>query len=157
MDPKILFWTWALANMGLIVAFAFVGVSARRAGDLAGHRRMMMLAAALVGVFLAAYVLKLAFLGREDMSVWSTYAVWTLRFHESCVAVMLIAGGIAMHRGRKLSATRNVTHDPADPPAEPTLSGGHRRLGRAAVIAAVLGVFSAAVVLFDMYQRAGIL
>ena len=157
MDPKVLFWTGALANMAVIVVLAFAGVRARRAGDIDRHRRMMQLAGALVGLFLVAYVFKLVFLGREDMSSWSTYAVWTLRFHETCVLVMLIAGGLAMQRGMCLARTRNVTCEPADAPADPALPARHRRPGQVAVIAAVLGVLSAGVVLFDMYQRAGVL
>lgn len=157
MDPKVLFWTWALVNMIAIVALAFAGVRARRAGDIARHRRLMLSGAALVVVFLAAYVAKLAVLGREDMQAWSPYAVWVLRFHETCVLVMLLAGALAVRRGMALARTRNVTGDASDPPASPGAGRGHRGAGKLAVGAALLGVLSAAVVLFDMYQRAGVL
>ena len=92
MDPKVLFWTGALVNMALIVTLALFGVRARRRGDIAQHRRLMLSGAGLVGFFLTSYVFKLTFLGREDMSLWSPYAVWVLRFHETCVLVMLVAG-----------------------------------------------------------------
>lgn len=157
MDPKLLFWTGALVNMVVIVVLAFAGVRARRRGDIPLHRRLMLSCAGLVGFFLSSYVLKLAFLGREDLSLWSPYAVWVLRFHETCILLMLLAGFLAARRGMALAGTRNVTHDPADPVAAPERARGHRGAGRLAVAAAVFGVLSAAVVLFDMYQRAGML
>jgi len=157
MDAKLVFWTGALVNMAAIVALGFAGVRARRRGDVPRHRRRMLSAAALVGLFLAAYVVKLALLGREDMSVWSPRAVWVLRFHEMCVLAMLVAGFLAARRGLALAGTRNVTGDPEHPPAPPERARGHRSAGRIAVGAAVFGLLSAAVVLFDMYRRAGLL
>lgn len=157
MDPKLLFWTGALVNMAAIVALALAGVRARRKGDLARHRRDMLSGAVLVGFFLTSYGFKVTFLGREDMSVWSPYAVWVLRFHETCVLVMLIAGFLAARRGMALARTRIVTRDASDPVAEPRVTRGHLGAGKVAVAAAVLGLLSAAVVLFDMYDRAGIL
>jgi putative membrane protein len=156
MDPKVLFWTGALVNMALIVTLALFGVRARRRGDIAQHRRLMLSGAGLVGFFLVSYVFKLVFLGREDMSLWSPYAVWVLRFHETCVLVMLVAGFLAARRGLALAGTRNVTQNPADPAASPERARGHRGAGKLAMGAAVLGLLSAAVVLFDMYQRAGL-
>ncbi|MBW2267166.1 MAG: DUF420 domain-containing protein [Deltaproteobacteria bacterium] len=157
MDPKVLFWTGSFANLVAIVALAFAGVRARRSGNIQLHRRLMLSGAGLVGLFLVAYVLKLAILGREDLSTWSPYAVWVLRFHEACVLVMLVAGGLAVRRGLVLAGTRNVTRDPADPVAAPERARGHRGSGKLAVAAAVMGVLFAAVVLFDMYWRAGLL
>ena len=157
MDPKLFFWTGALVNMAVIVGLAFAGVHARRHADIPQHRRLMLSCAGLVGFFLLSYVFKLVFLGREDMSVWSPYAVWVLRFHETCVLLMLLAGFFAARRGVALAGTRNVTLDPADPVASPERARGHRNAGMLAVVAAVLGLLSAAVVLFDMYQRAGML
>lgn len=156
MDPKLIFWTGAFANMSLIVALAFVGVRARRRGDIALHVRCMLTGAVLVAAFLLAYVWKLAFLGREDMDAWSGASVWVLRIHETCVLVMLVAGALAVRRGRALRATRNVTRDPADPAAPLQQVRGHRGAGQLAVGAAVLGLLTAGVVLFGMYQRAGL-
>jgi uncharacterized membrane protein YozB (DUF420 family) len=81
MDPKIAFWTAAFANMALVMGFAVVGVLQRRRGDIRRHRRSMLLSAVFVGLFLLGYVLKLAFLGREDMDIWSPAAFWILRVH----------------------------------------------------------------------------
>ena len=157
MSGKVAFWTWALANMVVIVALALAGIRARQQGDVPRHRRLMLAAAALIGFFLGAYVLKLVFLGREDMASWSTLHVWVLRVHELCVLTMLLAGGLALRRGSALRTTRNATRDPNDPPAEPAQARGHRGAGKLAVGAAVLGLLTAAVVLAGMYERAGLL
>lgn len=157
MDPKLLYWTGAFANMGLIVALAWAGVRQRRRGDIARHRRRMLAAAALVGLFLVSYAVKLALLGREPLELWEREEVWILRAHETCVAAMLLGGGLAAWRGRALGRTRSVTRDPADPLAPAPLARGHRRAGWLAVVAAVLGFASAGLVLLGMYLRAGIL
>lgn len=156
MDPKLLYWTGALLNMGVIVSLAAWGIRARRRGDVALHRRRMLMGALLVVGFVLSYTLKLAVLGREDRGAWSAADRGTLYFHELCVFTMLVAGGVAAWRGRKLGRTRNATGAPADPPAAPTLTTGHRTAGWTAVGAAVLGLLSACLVLAGMYRRAGL-
>lgn len=157
MDPKLLFWTGAFANMGFVLGFAWAGVRQRRRGDIDRHRRSMGVAAALVGAFLLAYALKLALLGREALETWSLAAVWTLRIHELCVAGMLLAGGAAALRALALRSTRNATRSPDDPVAPPGMATWHRRAGWVAVLSAALGFATAGLVLAGMYQRAGLL
>lgn len=157
MDPKLLFWTGAFANMGLVVAFAAAGVRQRRRGDVPRHRRSMGVAACLVGLFVGSYALKLAFLGREDLSVWSPASIWMLRVHELCVATMLVGGGLAALRALGLRRTRNATADPADPVAPAGTRAWHRRAGWAAVVGSLLGFVTAGCVLAGMYRRAGLL
>lgn len=157
MDPKLVFWTSAFANMGLVLGLAATGVRHRRRGDVPRHRRNMLSAAALVGLFLAGYALKLAFLGREALETWSPAAIWTLRLHELCVATMLLAGGLAGVRATALRRTRNASRNPADPPAARPVVDWHRRAGWTAVVAAGLGFATAALVLLGMYRRAGLL
>lgn len=113
----------------------------------------MLTAAALVLVFVVSYVFKLALLGRESLSVWSTSSIYVLRFHELCVAVMLVAGALALWRGSKLAHTRLLQEAPDAPEPEPEQLVRHRRAGRTAVTAALLGMLSAAVVLAGMYAR----
>lgn len=156
MDPKLMFWTGALANMGVVVALAALGVRARRRGDVVRHRRLMLTGGALVSLFLLSYLVKLVCLGREDMDTWSGGAVWMLRIHETCVLVMLVAGSLATRRGLALVRTRNVTRDPSDPPAAPERARGHRLAGWTAASAAVAGFVTACLVLLGMYQRAGV-
>jgi uncharacterized membrane protein YozB (DUF420 family) len=156
MDPKLVFWTGALVNMSAIVCLAALGVRERRRGAIAAHRRRMLAAGSLVALFLAAYAVKLALLGREDRSAWDATSVWVLRIHELCVLTMVVAGGLAAARGRRLARTRHATGNPVDPVAPPALGRGHRRAGWVAVVAAALGFATAAVVLAGMYRRAGL-
>ncbi len=108
----------------------------------------------LVIAFLVSYVLKVQLVGREDMSVWTTADVWALRIHELFIMQMLIAGGVAWIQGRKLRATRLVTHDPDDPLPEAATVRLHRLAGRVSVIGALLGFLMAIEVLVGMYLRA---
>ena len=153
MDANVVFWTGALANMLVIVVLMAVGVSAVRAGEVVRHKRAMVTAMGLVVAFLIAYPLKVAMLGREDLSVWSDAAVRTLYFHETCVALMLLAGAFALGRGWRLRKTRQATRNPDDPPAPASTVKWHRRSGWVGVVAGVLGFLSAAFVLVGMYSR----
>jgi hypothetical protein len=157
VEPKLLYWTGALVDLALVVGFAVSGVRARRRGDVPRHRRQMLVGAALVGLFLVSYLVKLLVLGREDMGAWSRSSIWVLRLHECCVFSMLVAGGVAGWRGHQLRRTRNATRDPADPPAPVALARGHRLAGGIAVVSAGLGLLTAILVLAGMYQRAGLL
>ena len=157
MDPKILFWTGALALMSGVVACAAAGISRRRRGDIPGHRRAMLSASALVGLFLLSYLVKLALFGHEQLSTWSPGDRLLLEIHETCVAVMLVAGGAGGWCARRLRRTRNATRDPRDPVAPAALVRWHRRAGWTAVIAAGAGWLTALLVLLGMYRRAGLL
>ncbi|MEE2677288.1 MAG: DUF420 domain-containing protein [Myxococcota bacterium] len=156
MDPKLVYWTAALVNMSLVVSLAVAGVRMRRRNEIGLHRRLMLTGGVLVVLFLLSYAGKLLFLGREDMASWSSGAVWVLRIHEAFVLTMLIAGIVATRRGLAIAATRNVTGDPSDPPAAPERARGHRVVGWIAVCAAVAGFSTAVLVLWGMYQRAGV-
>ncbi|MGH2899687.1 MAG: DUF420 domain-containing protein, partial [Solirubrobacteraceae bacterium] len=102
---------------------------------------LMLTAAALVGLFLVAYLAKVGMLGREQLELWERRYVWTLRFHETCVAVMVIAGARAIWLG-----AREGFRDAAR-------ARSHRRAGWTAVVSAVLGVMSAGYVLLGMFER----
>ena len=93
-----MFWTGAFANMSLVVVLMVVAVRSVRTGNVTRHKRAMLGAMALIVGFLLAYPMKLAILGREDLTVWSTAAVRTLYFHEACVMTMLAAGIFALTR-----------------------------------------------------------
>lgn len=155
MDPKILFWAAALLNLGVLCGFGLLGVRYARRGEIARHRQNMKIASLLILGFLAAYVLKVVFLGREDQSVWSSLDVWVLRIHELFVVFMLVGGSIAWRQGRKLEGTRVVTRDPADPVPDPKVLQTHRRAGWTAVLGGVLAFFMAIGVLAGMIARAG--
>jgi uncharacterized membrane protein YozB (DUF420 family) len=153
VDPKLWFWTLALLNMGAVVALVARGVRAIRAGDVARHRRSMLLAGGLIVAFLVSYGLKLGLLGGEDLEVWSSAARINLWVHESFVAVMLLAGGGALVLGRRLARTRRVTARSEDPLPSASTLRRHRRLGWTAVIASVFGLVTACGILAGMFAR----
>jgi uncharacterized membrane protein YozB (DUF420 family) len=154
MDPKLLYWTAALINLGVLCVIALFGVRYARRGEIARHQRAMKISSALVVAFLVSYVFKLMWLGREDMSVWGTLDVWVLRIHEVFVLQMVVAGIVAWIKSRKLVGTRLVTHDPENPAPDPRHVRTHRIAGRTAIIGAILGFAMAVGVLAGMFARA---
>lgn len=154
MDPKLVFWTAALVNLSVIVTLMIVGIVNIRKGRVAIHRRCMQTSAWLVAGFLASYVLKLALLGREPLSAWSSGAVANLRFHELCVLTMVVGGSVALFRARQMRATRNVTRVPEDPAASEVTIRWHHRAGWSAAVGACLGFATAIFVLAGMFERA---
>ena len=154
MDPKLLYWSLALANMGAVLALAVAGVRAIRRDEVALHRRRMTLAAWLVLAFLLSYLGKRFWLGSEDLAVWSAAARLNLWVHESLVAGMLLAGGAALALGRRLARTRRVTGRPEDPAASAAALGRHHRFGWLAVACAALGFATACGILLGMFGRA---
>ena len=153
MNATFVFWCAALVNMAAMFGLMLKGVREVRRGDVQAHQRSMVTATALVGGFLVAYLCKAAILGKEDFSAWSALSIWTLRLHETCVLVMLVAGIVALVRARKLKTTRNVTGERDDPPAPEALLRAHKRGGKVAVVAAGLGLATACAVLAGMYAR----
>ena len=149
MDPKVGYWTAALVNMVGTLALAFSGVAWARRGDYVRHRRRMLGAVTLVLLFLVSYVVKVAALGHERLELWPQLDVWVLRAHESFVAALVLAGsaavGLALWHGMPVAQPRseagNRTHL------------WHRRAGWTALSGGVLGVLTAAYVLYGMYAR----
>lgn len=155
MDPGIVFWSAALANLSVIVALTVRGVRQIRRNETAAHRRSMLTACALVALFLASYVVKRLVIGAEDLSVWSVGHRVNLYVHESLVATMLIAGTVAFLRGRRLARTRRVTHNDADPRADPAQLRRHRGAGWIAVVSSWLAFATACGILAGMLVRSG--
>lgn len=154
MDPKLIFWTCALADLGAVCGTALFGVRYVKRGEIARHKRAMKTASLLIVVFVVSYVLKLVFLGREDMSTWTSFDVWVLRIHELFVFQMLTGGSIAWIQARKLLKTRLVTHDSNDPAPDSRTVRIHRLAGRTAVVGSVFAFLLAIGVLIRMYGRA---
>ena len=155
VDPKVIYWTCAFINMGLVVGSVLYGLAQLKAGNPSRHRAMMITATCLVLGFLVSYGLKLYFLGREDLTVWSSTAVWVLRFHETCVLSMVVGGGLGLRWGTQLRSTRSYSLDTADPVADAAIIHRHHRAGQVAVTATGLGFVSAGFVLAGMYSRMG--
>jgi uncharacterized membrane protein YozB (DUF420 family) len=155
MDAGLLFWSAALANMSVLVSLALMGVWQARLGRVERHRRLMLIAAGLVGLFVLSYLAKLALLGGEDLASWSPIDGAVLRVHETCVLVMLLGGIVAGRRAWRMRKTRKVTRRPEDPPPPPSVLRWHRRAGWSAVVGALLGLLTAILVLAGMFRRAG--
>lgn len=153
MDAKFGFWCLALLNMSVLFGFIVAGVRQIRRGDVASHKRSMITATCLVGLFLVSYLFKASLLGKEDMSVWSEFHVLNLRIHESFVLLMLLAGGFAIWRASKMAGMRNVTRQREDPVAPDAMVRWHTRAGWTAVVSAALGLATAAIVLAGMFAR----
>ena len=153
VDAKLMYWTGATLNMAILIGVMLTGIRRARGDRLAEHRRSMLVAVGLVVAFVVSYLLKLLFLGREDLDTWSDAAVWILRFHELCVFTMLISGGLALRRGLALARTRRFIDDEDAPQALPADLRGHGKAGRVAALAACLGLASACAVLASMYSR----
>ena len=153
MDANLAYWSAALANLGVIVACALLGVRAIRAGDMARHRRWMGSGGALIGLFLVSYLFKLIWLGRENRELWTASMKTSLYVHELCIAVMLAAGGyaglVAWRFRRSLGPGPQL--DRGDAPSGSLAR--HRRAGRVAVIAASVGFVTAFVLLAGMYEH----
>ncbi len=156
MDAKIVFWTLAFVDISIVLGFAIAGVRQIRRGDVARHRRSMITAGLLVVVFLASYLLKVAFLGPEDMDLWSARSQIVLYVHETGIALMLLAGAVAGSQAWRMRGTRVVTRELGDPPAALSARRWHRRAGWAALAGASLAAAMAVGVLAGMYGRAGI-
>ena len=155
VDPKVIYWTCAFINMGLVVGSVLYGLAQLKAGKPSRHRAMMITATCLVLGFIVSYGLKLYFLGREDLSVWSNTAVWVLRFHETCVFSMVVGGGLGLRWGQQLRVTRSYSLDAADPVADAVIVRRHHRAGKVVITSAGLGFVSAGFVLAGMYSRMG--
>ena len=147
MDAKLVFWTWAWANMALALGCAGLGIQRVRRGAFAAHRRLLFIACGLILLFLMAYLGKLALLGREDLDTWHTSYVQVLRLHELCIFLMCVAGGIAGYLSLRLGLP-----DPPEPP-EARLLRMHRRAGGGSVSFGLLAILTASYVLWGMYAR----
>jgi uncharacterized membrane protein YozB (DUF420 family) len=113
---------------------------------------MMLTSSALVGLFLATYVVKVALLGRENLSTWGTGSLWLLYVHEACVAAMLVGGAVAVTRARRFG--RLWDGERLAPNASERDRRLHRLAGRVAVATSLVALATAAGVLVGMYSRA---
>ena len=154
MDAKLIYWTGALINFAVVCALAAVGVKRIRARDVRGHRRMMLASSALVFGFIASYVLKLMFLGPENLKVWDSLSLWSLRIHESWIAVMILGGAYAGYRAftfRRSLPRTGLLEDRLSPLAS---RRHHRIAGWIAVVSCFCAIATASLVLYGMYARA---
>ncbi len=148
MDARTLFWTLALANMAAAFALAVVGIYYARSKQIEKHRRMMRWTAGLVGLFVAAYLVKVLTLGRENISAWEFSSLAILRIHEGFVFLFLVAGIRAFYLSRKIVST---------PETDP-LRKRHRLAGRITMTCFALALLTAALTyraILHEYEKAG--
>ncbi len=144
MDAKLTFWTYALILMTAMITMGLVGWRQIRRNDIRRHRRSMQIAIALFFTFIASYLLKLRFLGREDFDRWSAADITVLRIHETFVLLLFLCGLAARwlaHRMETSTANRQV------------IARRHRLAGRTALISGILALLTAGVVLLSMFRR----
>ena len=154
MSPSLIYWTAALANLAVIVACGARGVRAIRRGEVRAHRRMMLTSTALVALFLVSYLLKVAWLGKENRAGWTALDHAILGVHELCITAMLLAGGYALYRALRFQARLRPTW--ALPAGRDALPGrdGHRRAGGVAKWSGALAFVTAIGVWAGMLLRA---
>ncbi len=154
MDAKLIYWTGAFINFGVVCGLAAVGVKRIRARDVRGHRRMMLASSALVIGFVLSYLLKVMFLGRENLKVWDPLSLWSLHIHESWIAVMILGGAYAGYRAwtfRRSLPTTGLLEDRLSPVKS---RRHHRVAGWIAVVGSLCAFATASLVLYGMYARA---
>jgi uncharacterized membrane protein YozB (DUF420 family) len=155
MDPKLLYWTAALVNLGAVVACALVGWRRARRRELQAHRRSMLAGAWLVLGFLVSYVLKVLWLGREQLELWDPAYVRVLHVHELFVLLLLLCGSGALVQARRLGLPRGPDSRPIGARELARGLRAHRWLGRIGIASSIFGLLTAAYVLWGMYERAG--
>ncbi|MCP4005412.1 MAG: DUF420 domain-containing protein [bacterium] len=154
---KAIYWTAAFLNMTLIIGFGLIGVRDIRRRHVALHRRRMLTGGSLVIAFLVSYLFKALLLGREQLELWTSIHIYTLRFHETCVAAMLLAGGVAYYLATRLELAAPAM-DPEKQPDDDSPHFArrvrwHRYAGWTSIGSGVLGLTAALVVLYGMYAR----
>jgi len=154
VNANLVYWTGALADLAVIVWCGARGVRAIRRGEVRTHRRMMLVSTALVALFLVSYLLKVAWLGKEDRSAWTALDHAILYTHETCIAAMLVAGGIALFRALRFQA--RLRPGWSIPPGRDALPGSdqHRRAGAVAKWSGALAFVTAIGVWAGMLLRA---
>ncbi len=145
MTQNLGFWIFSILLLSFATICALAGVLRIRRGDLLAHRRRMLVAMASVATFLLSYLLKLALVGREDLDLWDPNAVWTLRVHESFMAIMLVTGAVAFALARRFHQ-----HPAGAERGSARRRFWHSWFGRVAVVAAVCGLLLACRLLFLM-------
>jgi uncharacterized membrane protein YozB (DUF420 family) len=154
MDAKILFWTGALVNFGVVCCAALIGVKRIRAKDVRGHRRMMLTASALVLAFFPAYALKMMYLGPEDLKVWDSLSRWSLYIHETWIMVMILGGAYAGYRAYGFRHSLPSSGPLLDRLSPIAGRRHHRVAGWIAVVGSIFAFATASLVLYGMYVRA---
>ncbi len=130
MDVKSILWYTVLTSLTAAYLLALAGVRAAKAHNVGHHSHRMVVACTIVGIWLVAYVLKQALLGRETFpgtedEYWSYYVpVFTTHMTLAVATIGLGAYNLAM-------GLRRLRYGSVGAMASGMTM--HRRLGRALV------------------------
>lgn len=156
MDPRLIYWSCALLVLLLMVVAALLGWWYGRRKDFRRHRLLMNTSVALCLIFLASYVWKVLWLGKEDLSVWSRTDLFVLRLHETLVGIMLLLGGGARLIARRFSRWILPSGRLSPPEGEDRRRALriHRRMGQIAILISAAALLTAVLILAGMFGRA---
>lgn len=138
MTANLVFWLLALILLAAVAALGWRGRQLARRGEYARHGRYLQAAAWLVVVFLVAYLTKVALLGKEMRDCWPAFGRPVLWVHETAIALMLVAGGVALALRGPTAGTQGARR--------------HRISGVIAVVASVAGLVTGVVLFGAMGQ-----
>ena len=105
----------------------------------------------LIVLFVVAYAIKVALIGREALDLWSRDSLLWLRIHETFVLVFLLAGAYAFHLSRKfgqIALLRGVDSVP-----NPAARWRHARAGRIYLLSFGAALATAAVTYSGIVHR----
>lgn len=149
MTSNLMFWLYAYVLTIAALIIAFQGVAKIRQGDEIGHAKKMNLAILVILGFVASYVLKVIFLGREPKTNWESIHFTVLYAHEFFIAGMLIAGGYARYLAGKYKHTLGKK-DLSD--QDIALRKRHRLSGKICLASTTMALFTATFVLHTIYK-----
>jgi len=128
MDSRTMMWTMVLVGLTVAYGVALAGARAARRGDVQPHSRWMLTMSTMVGVWLAAYLMKRLLFGSErfggtDEQFWQWYMP-LLSVHIALALSTIVLGAANLYTG--LSSLRFGIGAGAMRAGV----GRHRRLGR---------------------------
>ncbi len=154
MTPRLIFWLYAMVLTCGIIGCAFVGISHARNGRYQLHRLWMNASSWIIVGFVGSYILKVIFLGKEDLQTWDSFYVVTLRIHEFFIAVMLGCGGFARYLAHQFRHTLDETQLSTHWRKK---RDTHKKLGKLSIYGACAALITACALIVGMLQRAALI
>ena len=152
MTPSLYYWSFAFFLTLTTVVIGFRGLALIKRGEISRHRNHMNWACGLMVFFVFTYLFKVLFLGREDKSDWSQFHLVVLYIHESFIFLMLGTGSYTRYLAHKFKGSLDAENIPEE---DARRRKRHKFIGKLALVFAVSALFTASVVLYGMFRRAG--
>lgn len=147
---NLMFWVYAYILTLSAIIFAIRGWRSVKNKDYATHQSMMGVAINLILFFVVSYVVKVLVLGREDRTNWSNFYLYTLYIHETFIALMLVTGAWARRLAYLFKASIGADQLSEVQQAQ---RKRHAQLGKACILSALCGLFTATIILVGMASR----